>query len=190
MSYLGDNQLEITTKKYDKEQQQEIIVEYFFPLNRYYYAGDPGHIWFKSINADNSIFEVGFDSFGQKQAGPLLHIRTRPLGREFPQGAAFGTVESDKWIGPLRLPLSAVLVEANTAVLDNPKLINENCYQAWVIQIRPTKFDEEINSTDIIIKGNLPRLKQYTISDLEKYEEQIIKCRITDLETGKEFGEC
>ncbi len=187
MSYLGENQLEIITTKYDKETQQEITGTYFFPLDRYYYAGDPGHIWFKPIN---SIFEVGFDSFGQQQAGPLLHIRTRPLGREFPQGAAFGTVESDKWIGPLRLPLSAVLVEANTAVLDNPTLINENCYRAWVIQIKPTKFDEEISSTDVITKGDLLQLKEYSISDLEKYEEQIIKCRITDLETGEEIDKC
>lgn len=187
MNHLSIEQLEITTKKYDKEAQQEFIFTYIFPLDRHYYAGDPGHIWFKAVN---SIYQVGFDSFGQHQAGPLLHIRTRPIGKEFPQGSAFGTVESDKWIGPLRLPLSASLVEVNKEVIDNPQLINDDCNNAWVIQIEPTKFDEEISSPDIITMGDLPRLRQYIISDLEKYEEEIIKCRISDQETGKEIDEC
>lgn len=182
MSYLGEKQLEISTKKYDKETQQEITISYIFPLDRHYYAGDPGHIWFKPIN---SIFEVGFDSFGQHQAGPLLHIRTRPLGKEFPQGSAFGTVESDKWIGPLRLPLSSVLVEVNTAVLDNPQLVNDDCYGSWVIRIKPIKLDEEISSTDIIHKGDLPRLKQYIISDLEKYDEPPVKTNVSDISRGE-----
>ncbi|MFX0015187.1 MAG: glycine cleavage system protein H [Promethearchaeota archaeon] len=173
---MGNKQLIIKTKKHDKEIQQEIIKEYFFPLDRYYYAGDPGHIWFKSID---SIFEVGFDSFGQQQAGPLLHIRTRPLGKEFPQGTAFGTIESDKWIGPLRLPLSAVLIEVNTDVLENPQLVNKECYTAWVIRIKPTRIKEEINSKDIISKEESSRLKKYIISDLEKYDEPPLEIFIT-----------
>ncbi|MFX1515221.1 MAG: glycine cleavage system protein H [Promethearchaeota archaeon] len=173
---MGKKQLEITTKKFDKDLQQEVSVTYIFPLDRYYYAGDPGHIWFKSTN---SVFEVGFDFFGQQQAGPLLHIRTRPLGKEFPQGAAFGTVESDKWIGPLRLPLSAVLLEANSAVLDDPQLVNSDCYKSWVLRIKPTKLEQEIASKDVISMGDLESLKKYVISDLEKYEEPPIKVNLS-----------
>ncbi|MFX0122064.1 MAG: glycine cleavage system protein H [Candidatus Hodarchaeota archaeon] len=175
---MGEKQLEISTKKFDKELQQEVSVTYIFPLDRYYYAGDPGHIWFKSVK---STFEVGFDSFGQQQAGPLLHIRTRPLGKEFPQGAAFGTVESDKWIGPLRLPLTAVLLEANTAVLANPQLVNSDCYKSWVLRIKPTKLEKEISSKDIISKGDFKSLKKYVISDLEKYEEPPIKVNLSEV---------
>ena len=178
MSHLGQKRLEITTKKFDKELQQEVSVTYIFPLDRYYYAGDPGHIWFKPIN---SVFEVGFDSFGQQQAGPLLHIRTRPLGKEFPQGAAFGTVESDKWIGPLRLPLTSKLLEANSAVLDNPQLVNSDCYKSWVIKIKPTELEKEISSKDVISIGDLESLKKYVISDLEKYEEPPVKVKISKL---------
>lgn len=178
MSQLDEKQLEITTKKFDKDLQQDVSVTYIFPLDRYYYASDPGHIWFKS---NNSVFEVGFDSFGQQQAGPLLHIRTRPLGKEFPQGAAFGTVESDKWIGPLRLPLTAVLLEANTEVLDNPQLVNSDCYKFWVLRIKPTKLDQEISSKDVISKGDLENLKKYVISDLEKYEEPPVKVNLYNI---------
>jgi glycine cleavage system H protein len=156
---VNKDRLEITTQK----------TTYIFPLDRYYYANDPGHIWFKE---KNSLFDVGFDYFGQFQAGTILHIRTRPLKKKFPQGAAFGTVESDKWIGPLRLPLSSVLVEVNSAVLENPQLVNEDPYNAWVIRIEPTKLEEEMNSSlDIIPMGDMTKLKKYMISELEKYED-------------------
>jgi len=156
---LGDERLAITTEK----------ATYYFPLDRYYYAHDPGHIWFKPIN---SIFEVGFDYFGQFQAGTILHIRIRPPGKEFTQGTAFGTVESDKWIGPLRLPLTAVIIESNQEVLKKPQLVNDDPYGRWVIRIKPTKLKEELNSSsDIIPIGNLTRLKQYITSELERHED-------------------
>jgi glycine cleavage system H protein len=158
VSFLGERRLEITTEK----------KTYMFPLDRFYYTHDPGHIWFKSVN---SLFEVGFDDFGQFQAGKILHVRTRPIGKEFAKGSAFGTVESHKWIGPLRLPLSATLVEVNSEVLENPGGINKEPYSAWLIRIKPTNLDEERSSQDIIPKGDLEHLKQYITSELEKYDD-------------------
>ncbi|MHA2226182.1 MAG: glycine cleavage system protein H [Candidatus Hodarchaeales archaeon] len=168
---MGENQLEITTAKFDKETNKEIQISYVFPLDRYYYTGDPGHIWFKP---NNSIYEVGFDDFGQQQAGPLLHIRTRPLNKKFKQGSAFGTVESDKWIGPLRLPLTSIILEANSNVLNNPQSVNDKPYEAWVIRIKPLQFEEERISEDIIPKGDYSQLKKFIIAELEKYGEQVI----------------
>ena len=67
------------------------------------------------------------------------------------------------------------LSEANTAVLDDPQLVNSDCYKSWVLRIKPTKLDEEISSKDVIPMGDLEKLKKYVISDLEKYEEPPIK---------------
>lgn len=158
MSFLSETRLEITTEK----------KTYMFPIDRFYYSHDPGHIWFKS---NNSLFEVGFDDFGQFQAGKILHVRTRPIGKNFAKGAAFGTVESHKWIGPLRLPLSSTLIEVNTEVLENPGIINTEPYNAWLIRIKPTNLDDEISSQDIIQKGDLEELRHYIKSELEKYED-------------------
>ena len=155
---MGEKKLEISTRDNT----------YFFPLDRYYYTQDPGHIWFKP---DNDIFEVGYDDFGQKQ-GPILNVRTRKLGKEYPKGKAFGTVETDKFIGPQRLPLTAVLVEVNEAVIEEPNLINKNPYTNWVVRIKPTKLEEEIDSPDIIPLGESNKLKRYINDEIEKYEEE------------------
>ncbi len=153
-------QLEITTK----------TTKYHFPLDRYYYTQDPGHIWFKPVQ--NKYFEVGYDDFGQQQ-GPILHIRTRASGKEYPQGKAFGTVETNKFIGPQRLPLTAILIETNKSVLEKPGLINENPYFHWVVRIQPTKFEDEINSPDIIAIGDKTKLREYIISEVERYEDSV-----------------
>ena len=158
MIFLDDAPLEISTKKFT----------YYFPLDRYYYSYDPGHIWFKK---KNTLFEIGFDDFGQKQAGPLHYIRTRRIDNECQQGRAFGTVESDKWMGQLRLPLSGILKEINEAVIENPSLVNEDCYSNWVVRIEPINFEEEIKSPDIIKKGDIEELRKYITSDLQKYDE-------------------
>ena len=140
---------------------------YYFPLDRYYFTQKAGHIWFKQVN---DLFEVGFDDFGQSQ-GPILHIRTRPLSKEFPQGKAFGTVETNKFIGQLGLPLSASLAEINSEVIENPQLINDNPYKQWIVRIKPTNVKEEINSPFIIQKGNKDQLNDYIVSELIKYDD-------------------
>jgi len=156
--FLDDTCLEIPTKKFT----------YFFPLDRFYYSNDPGHIWFKKIN---TLIEIGFDDFGQKQAGHLHHIRTRRIDNEYQQGRAFGTVESDKWMGQLRLPLSGILKEVNEKVIKNPSLVNKDCYSNWIVRIEPTDFDKEIKSPDIIKQGECDKLRDYITSDLQKYDE-------------------
>jgi glycine cleavage system H protein len=140
---------------------------YYFPLDRYYFTQKAGHIWLKR---KNDHFEVGFDDFGQSQ-GPILHIRTRPIGKTFPQGKAFGTVETNKFIGQLGLPLSAFITEVNSEVIDNPQLINDDPYTRWIVLIKPTSFEEEITSPFIIPQGDKAKLKKYIISELVKYDD-------------------
>ncbi|MHA1941014.1 MAG: glycine cleavage system protein H [Candidatus Hodarchaeales archaeon] len=154
---MGDSALEIKTEK----------KVYYFPLDRYYYTHEPGHIWLKP---EGDLFTVGFDDFGQFQ-GPILHIRTRPIGKTFPQGKAFGTVETNKFIGQLRLPLSSTLEEVNNEVINQPQLINEDPYHHWIAKIRPTNLDEEIPSDFIIEIGDRKKLREYIILELNKYDD-------------------
>lgn len=155
---MGAERLEIASEK----------TTYTFLLDRYYYTKDPGHIWFKP---KNSTFEVGFDDFGQSQAGNILHIRTRPIGKEYNQHTAFGTIESEKWIGPLRLPLTGIIHSQNTEVLDNPSLVNKNPYEAWIIELKATQLAEIENSELIIPIGNREKLRAYILDEAEKYED-------------------
>ncbi len=157
MTKLGSKSIDITTEK----------KTYHFPLDRYYFTQEPGHIWLK---LDGENLNVGFDDFGQSQ-GPILHIRTRPIGKAFSQGKAFGTVETNKFIGQLRFPVSGSIVEANSKVFDDPQLINNAPYNQWIVKIRPTNLDEDLKSEYIISIGDRDRLEKYIVSELVKYED-------------------
>ena len=154
---MGNSALEIETEK----------KVYYFPLDRYYYTHEPGHIWLKP---EEGLFSVGFDDFGQFQ-GPILHIRTRPIGKTFPQGKAFGTVETNKFIGQLRLPLSSSLDAINKEVIDHPQLINDDPYYHWIVKIKPTNLNNEISSEYIIGMGDSKKLREYIVSELHKYDD-------------------
>ncbi len=157
MTNLGSKSLKITTEKRT----------YNFPLDRYYYTQEPGHIWLKT---QGELLLVGFDDFGQSQ-GPILHIRTRPIGKKYSQGKAFGTVETNKFIGQLRFPVSGSIAETNSEVFDDPKLINNAPYDQWIVKIMPTNLDEDLKSKHIIPMENKELLEKYITSELIKYED-------------------
>jgi glycine cleavage system H protein len=154
---LGSKSLKITT-------ENKI---YHFPLDRYYYTQEPGHIWLKP---EGELLLVGFDDFGQSQ-GPILHIRTRPIGKIYSQGKAFGTVETNKFIGQLRFPVSGSIVETNSDIFNDPQLINNAPYDQWIVKIKPTNLDEDLKSDYIIPLGNKDFLEKYMVSELIKYED-------------------
>jgi glycine cleavage system H protein len=155
----------------NKIKKLEIKTEsmtYNFPLDRYYYTREPGHIWLKP---DGEGFIIGIDDFSQAQ-GPILHIRVRPKGKIYPREKAFGTVETNKFIGPLRLPVSASIDEVNEEVINHPQLLNEDPYSNWIIKISATtSFKTEITSNDILPIGDQQKLEKYINSELIKYED-------------------
>ncbi len=112
-----------------------------FPLDRYYWIGDPGHIWFLIEEKDR--IRVGLDEFGAVQAGPIISLRIFPVGRLIKQGKLFGTLESGKWIGPLRAPLTGIITKINSKVIEEPTIINDNCYnEGWIIILKPANLKE------------------------------------------------
>ena len=115
-----------------------------FPLDRYYWIGDPGHIWFLIEEKDR--IRVGLDEFGAFQAGPIISLRIFPVGRLIKQGKLFGTLESGKWIGPLRAPLTGIITKINSKVIEEPTIINDNCYnEGWIIILKPANLKEIYN---------------------------------------------
>ncbi len=112
-----------------------------FPMDRYYWLGDPGHIWFLIEEKDR--IKVGLDEFGSVQAGPIISLRLFPVGRLVKQGKLFGTLESGKWIGPLRVPLTGLVTEINTKVVEEPTIVNDDCYnEGWIIILKPANLKE------------------------------------------------
>lgn len=94
------------------------------------------HMWVDLSTPEAA--RVGLDTLGVQTTGSLAHVDLVPVGTELRRGDALGTVEADKFVGPLRSPLSGVVSERNEAVLEDPGLIQHTPYSGgWLLVLAP-----------------------------------------------------
>ena len=109
-----------------------------FPDDLYFHRD---HMWVK-IEGEN--VRVGYNDWAQEAAGKLVNLNTRKVGRSVKAGKTLGTVESGKWVGPLKAPVDGEILEVNQEVLKNPSLINEDPYgTGWVALIAPSDMETD-----------------------------------------------
>ena len=109
-----------------------------FPEDLYYHRD---HMW---VKIDGEKARVGYNDWAQEAAGKLVNLSTRKVGRSAKAGKTLGTVESGKWVGPLKAPVSGEILEINEEVTKNPSLINEDPYgKGWVAIIAAENLDSE-----------------------------------------------
>ena len=117
-----------------------------FPEDLYYHRD---HMW---VKFEDGKAWVGHNDWAQEAAGKLVNLSTRKEGRKVKAGKTLGTVESGKWVGPLKAPITGEILELNQEVQKNPSLINEDPYgKGWIAVIATENLDDEISE---LIKGS------------------------------------
>ncbi len=117
-----------------------------FPDDMYFHKD---HMWVK-VEGDKA--RVGYNSWAADAAGKLVSIKTRPAGKKVKAGKTLGSVESGKWVGSLKVPLTGVIDEINPGLSDKPNIINDEPYgTGWVAIISPDNLEEELAE---LIKGD------------------------------------
>ena len=98
------------------------------------------HTWAK---IDGDTAKVGITDYGQKAAGKIMFVRFRPKGA-ISQGQGIGTIETAKWVGVVKSPVSGEIIEINPKLRNNPSLINESPYEdGWIAIIKLSKIEED-----------------------------------------------
>jgi glycine cleavage system H protein len=99
-------------------------------------------IWVKK---ESDKVRIGFTTFGMDLAGKIKFVRLRPAGKDIEAGRSIGTLESGKWTGPVKAPVSGTILEVNEALKDNPGLLNEDPYnEGWVATLKPSNLDGDL----------------------------------------------
>lgn len=105
------------------------------------YEGE-GLVWARLLDSGDAV--VGVTSIYAAVAGPLAKVSAKPTGLSYRRGAAIALIESGKYFGPIRNPISGELREINPAVLAKPRLMTDAAYtDGWVALVRPTNVREE-----------------------------------------------
>jgi len=101
------------------------------------------HTWV-DINEDGKVI-IGMTDVAQNMAGPILHAKLKRVGTERRKGRPVATVESSKWVGPVKLPLSGTVVEINEQLADDPEMINRSPYKkGWLVKLDPSDLENEL----------------------------------------------
>ena len=108
------------------------------------------NVWLRD-NGDGT-FDLGMTDIAQSMAGALLHCRAKKLGKTVKQGKSLATVESGKWVGPLKAPFTCEVVARNETVEANAPLLNRSPYRdGWIIRVRPA---EGVDATAELVQGD------------------------------------
>ena len=111
-------------------------------LKDLYYAVED-NTWVK-VNEDGTV-TVGMTDIAQNLAGPILHAKAKGAGTERKKGKPIATVESGKWVGPVKSPVSGTITELNENLAGDAQLINRSPYRdGWVVKMQPVSLEEEL----------------------------------------------
>jgi glycine cleavage system H protein len=92
---------------------------------------------------------VGVTDFAQQRLGDIVYVELPSVGNQLAEGAAFGVIESVKAVSDLNAPIAGEVAAINEELLDQPEIINEECYGAgWIIKIKPSNPDEVASLLD------------------------------------------
>ena len=86
---------------------------------------------------------VGVTDFAQQRLGDIVYVELPSVGSQLAEGAAFGVIESVKAVSDLIAPVAGEVVAINEDLVDQPEIINDECYGAgWIIKIKPSNAAE------------------------------------------------
>lgn len=98
------------------------------------------HLW---IRLEGTRSVVGLTDYAQEQLGSISALELPDLGDELEQDDSFGTVEARKTVAELYSPVSGLVVEVNTEVLDSPEIVNDDPYDGgWLLVIEMADAEE------------------------------------------------
>ncbi len=106
------------------------------------------HVWVKS---EGDTVKLGITDFAQDQLGDILFVDLPEVGGSVSAGNVFTEVESSKTASEVPSPVSGEIVAVNEALDDSPEAINENAYDAWIIEVKlsdPAELEGLLSAAD------------------------------------------
>jgi glycine cleavage system H protein len=91
------------------------------------------HEWLK---VEGNEIVVGITEHAAEQLGDLVFVELPEEGATVARGDEIVTIESVKAASDIRAPLDGTITEVNTAIVENPSLVNEDPLEAgWFFKM-------------------------------------------------------
>ena len=91
------------------------------------------HEW---VKIEGNIATIGITDFAQGELGDIVYVDVDTVDDDINGGEVFGSVEAVKTVSDLFLPISGKVTEFNSALEDQPELLNTDPYgDGWIIKL-------------------------------------------------------
>ena len=92
------------------------------------------HEW---ILVEGDTATVGITAYAAEKLGDVVFVDLPAVGATVANGKVVGEIESTKSVGELFAPVDGTVAEANSAVVDDPSLVNSDPFgDGWLIKVR------------------------------------------------------
>lgn len=106
------------------------------------YYDVPNNVWVR--REGDGTLTIGMTTYAAALAGQILTCTPKKVGRSVEQNKSAATVESGKWVGPVKAPVAGEVVAINDALAGNPGVINSDPYgSGWMVRLKPANWDAE-----------------------------------------------
>lgn len=100
------------------------------------------NVWVRK-ESDGTI-TVGMTAYACSLAGEIVSYTPKKPGKAIDKDKSVATVESGKWVGPVKTPVSGEIVATNDAVAAKAGTINVDPYgNGWLAKLKPNNWDAE-----------------------------------------------
>jgi len=98
------------------------------------------HEW---VRIEENVLFVGITDFAQEALTEVVWVDLAEVGTTVQAMGACASVESVKSVSEINSPVSGEIIKSNTALEDNPEMINEDPYgDGWIFKLRPTDVSD------------------------------------------------
>ncbi|MGM9709507.1 MAG: glycine cleavage system protein GcvH [Prevotella sp.] len=88
------------------------------------------------VKVEGEYGYIGITDYAQHELGNVVYVDMPEVDDEVSAGEEFGAVESVKAASDLNSPVSGTVVEVNSALEDEPELLNSDAFGNWIIKVR------------------------------------------------------
>ena len=98
------------------------------------------HEW---ARIEGKLVTIGVTDFAQSELGDIAWLELPEIGATMEQGDTFGTIEAVKTVEDLYAPISGIVREVNSELLDSPEFVNDDPYgSGWIVKVELTNESE------------------------------------------------
>jgi len=101
------------------------------------------------LKKDGNSYIIGLTDYAIEQLGDIVFLELPEVGAEFKKGDTFANIESVKAASEIYMPISGKITEVNSALVDAPESLNEDCFEGgWLVKVEAA--DAESETADLL----------------------------------------